>query len=92
MRILKREPARTLKIGQGWKIAGIFTGNLTRWNRDNQEYRACEVSLYQFINDGKNMPRSPRSSSFTPTSGTCGSAWKASIPACIGRSDTELNF
>ncbi|MBM4289217.1 MAG: GNAT family N-acetyltransferase [Deltaproteobacteria bacterium] len=44
--------AETMKLGHGWKIAGIFPGNFTRWRGDNQEYRACEIYLYQFINDG----------------------------------------
>jgi hypothetical protein len=51
--------ARTLKIGQGWQVAGIFPGNFTRWNGDNQEYRACEVYLYQFINEGEKYATRP---------------------------------
>lgn len=43
---------KTLKCGQGWKIAGIFPGNFTRWAGDQQEYRACEIHLYKFINEG----------------------------------------
>jgi hypothetical protein len=50
---------RTLKIGQGWKIAGISPGNFTRWNGDNQEYRAREVYMYQFINDGEKYATKP---------------------------------
>lgn len=45
--------AKTLHYAAGWKIAGIFPGNFTRWAGDNQEYRACEVYLYRFINDGQ---------------------------------------
>jgi len=43
----------TLKIGKGWRVAGIFPGNFTRWAGDQQEYRACEVHMYRFINDGE---------------------------------------
>jgi len=41
-------------INDGWKIAGIFPGNFTRWNADNQEYRGCEVHFYQFVGEGEN--------------------------------------
>ena len=51
--------ARTLKIGEGWKIAGIFPGNFTRWNGDNQEYRACEIYLYKFLNEGEKYATKP---------------------------------
>lgn len=33
----------------GFKVAGIFPGQYTRWNGDQQEYRACEVHFYKFI-------------------------------------------
>ncbi len=36
----------------GWKIAGIFPGNVTRWAGDNDEYRGCTVHFYKFINQG----------------------------------------
>ncbi len=49
----------TLKRGWGWKIAGIFPGNLTRWTGDQQEYRACEVYMYQFVNDGEKYATQP---------------------------------
>lgn len=51
--------AKTLQIGQGWQVAGIFPGNFTRWNGDNQEYRACEVYLYKFINEGEKYATKP---------------------------------
>jgi hypothetical protein len=51
--------AETLKIGRGWQVAGIFPGNFTRWNGDSQEYRACEIYLYQFINDGEKYATKP---------------------------------
>jgi hypothetical protein len=50
---------RTLKMEQGWQIAGIFPGNFTRWNGDHQEYRACEVYLYLFINGGEKYATQP---------------------------------
>jgi len=43
----------TLKWGRRWRLAGIFPGNFTRWAGGQEEYRACEVYLYQFINDGE---------------------------------------
>jgi len=51
--------AETLKLGKGWKIAGIFPGNFTRWAGDQQEYRACEIHLYKFINDGDRYASQP---------------------------------
>jgi GNAT superfamily N-acetyltransferase len=45
--------SETLKWGKGWQIAGIFPGNFTRWSGDQQEYRACEVHMYRFINQGE---------------------------------------
>lgn len=43
----------TLKWGAGWRVAGIFPGNFTRWAGGQEEYRACEVYLYKFINQGE---------------------------------------
>ncbi len=50
---------KTLKFAEGWKIAGIFPGNFTRWDGDNQEYRACEIYMYRFINDGDKYATQP---------------------------------
>jgi hypothetical protein len=50
---------KTLKFAEGWKIAGIFPGNFTRWAGDNQEYRACEIYMYRFINDGGKFATQP---------------------------------
>ena len=36
----------------GWKIAGIFPGNYTRWSGGQEEYRGCEVHFYKFLGDG----------------------------------------
>ena len=36
----------------GWKIAGIFPGNFTRWAGGQSEYRGCTVHFYRFLNDG----------------------------------------
>lgn len=49
----------TLKWGQGWKIAGIFPGNFTRWVGGQHEYRACEIHMYKFINDGEKYATQP---------------------------------
>ncbi|MBW1916826.1 MAG: hypothetical protein JRI57_02200 [Deltaproteobacteria bacterium] len=49
----------TLKWGRGWKIAGIFPGNFTRWTGNQQEYRACEIHLYKFINEGEKYATQP---------------------------------
>ncbi|RLA90708.1 MAG: hypothetical protein DRG58_01440 [Deltaproteobacteria bacterium] len=49
----------TLKWGRGWKIGGIFPGNFTRWTGDQEEYRACEIYLYKFINDGDKYATQP---------------------------------
>ena len=51
--------AETLKTASGWKVAGIFHGNFTRWAKDQQEYRACEVYMYRFINDGDKYATKP---------------------------------
>jgi len=55
--------AETLKLERGgrggWKVAGIFPGNFTRWAGDQQEYRACEVYMYRFINDGEKYATKP---------------------------------
>ena len=37
----------------GFKIAGIFPGNYTRWCGDQNEYRGCTVHMYRFINNGE---------------------------------------
>ena len=49
----------TFKRGRGWQVAGIFPGNFTRWAGDQQEYRACEVHLYQFVNEGEKYATRP---------------------------------
>lgn len=51
--------AETLKREWGWQLAGIFPGNFTRWTKDQQEYRACEVHMYRFINDGEKYATKP---------------------------------
>jgi len=37
----------------GWKIAGIFPGNFTRWAGGTTEYRGCTVHFYRLLNDGE---------------------------------------
>ncbi len=49
----------TLGWGTGWRIAGIFPGNFTRWAGDQQEYRACEIYLYRFIKEGEKFATRP---------------------------------
>ena len=46
---------RTQKLmdDHGFKIWGIFPGNMVRWSHDQKCYRACEVHYYKFINDGE---------------------------------------
>ncbi len=51
--------AKTLELGEGWKVAGIFPGNFTRWAGGQEEYRACEIYLYKFINQGERYATQP---------------------------------
>ncbi len=37
----------------GFKIWGIFPGNVVRWSHDQKCYRACEVHYYKFVNHGE---------------------------------------
>jgi len=43
----------------GWKVAGIFPGNYTRWAGGGKEYRACTVHFYRFINNGERYATMP---------------------------------
>jgi len=43
----------------GWKIAGIFPGNYTRWAGDKKEYRGCTVHFYRFLNGGEKYSTAP---------------------------------
>lgn len=43
----------------GWKIAGIFPGNFTRWAGENHEYRGCTIHFYRFLNDGEKYSNLP---------------------------------
>jgi hypothetical protein len=43
----------------GWKIAGIFPGQVTRWNGDNLEYRGCTVHFYKFLGDAEKFATKP---------------------------------
>lgn len=49
----------TLKWGRRWRLAGIFPGAFTRWAGGQEEYRACVVYLYQFINAGEEVASKP---------------------------------
>ena len=37
----------------GFKVWGIFPGNMIRWSHAQKCYRACEVHYYKFVNDGE---------------------------------------
>lgn len=43
----------------GWKIAGIFPGNFTRWAGGSQEYRGCTIHFYRFLNNGEKFSNLP---------------------------------
>jgi hypothetical protein len=40
-------------IDGGWRIAGIFPGNFTRWQGEGAEYRGCEVYFYRFVGEAE---------------------------------------
>ena len=43
----------------GWKIAGIFPGNFTRWAGGDKEYRGCTIHFYRFLNNGDKYSTKP---------------------------------
>jgi hypothetical protein len=43
----------------GWKIAGIFPGNFTRWAGNEKEYRGCTIHFYRFLNNGDKISTKP---------------------------------
>lgn len=43
----------------GWKIAGIFPGNFTRWAGGEKEYRSCTIHFYRFLNNGDKVSTTP---------------------------------
>ena len=43
----------------GWKIAGIFPGNFTRWAGGTNEYRGCTIHFYRFLNGGERFSNPP---------------------------------
>ncbi len=43
----------------GWKVAGIFPGNMTRWSGGQREYRGCTVHFYRLINGGDRFATQP---------------------------------
>ena len=43
----------------GWKIAGIFPGNFTRFAGGQKEYRACTIHFYRFLNGGEKYSTLP---------------------------------
>jgi hypothetical protein len=46
-------------IGGGWKIAGIFPGNLIRCNDEGEECRGCTVHFYKFVGKGDRYVTKP---------------------------------
>lgn len=48
-----------LMENHGFKIWGIFPGNMIRWSRDQKCYRACEVHYYKLINNGDKYSTRP---------------------------------
>jgi len=56
-------------IKGGWKIAGIFPGNFTRWNGGTQEYRGCAVQFYQFVGEGEKYATKPEEWHLAPEAG-----------------------
>jgi hypothetical protein len=51
--------AETLKMEKGWRVGGIFPGNFTRRAGGQQEYRAGEVYMFRFINEGDKYATKP---------------------------------
>ncbi|MHA2275262.1 MAG: hypothetical protein ACXAC2_05825 [Candidatus Kariarchaeaceae archaeon] len=43
----------------GWKIAGIFPGQVTRWASGNKGYRGCTVHFYKFVGDAEKYVTKP---------------------------------
>lgn len=43
----------------GWKVAGIFPGQFTRWCGGNSEYRGCTVHFYKLIGDAEKFSTKP---------------------------------
>lgn len=43
----------------GWKVAGIFPGQYTRWSYDQEEYRGCVVHFYKLINNADEISTQP---------------------------------
>lgn len=43
----------------GWKLAGIFPGQYTRWCGSNNEYRGCTVHFYKFLGEAEKYSSRP---------------------------------
>ena len=43
----------------GWKLAGIFPGQYTRWCGGNNEYRGCTVHFYKLVGDAEKYSSKP---------------------------------
>lgn len=56
---------RIIGLG-GWRVAGIFPGNFTRWQGGNREYRGCTVHVYRFVGEGEAYATRPEEWSLLP--------------------------
>ena len=43
----------------GFKVAGIFPGQYTRWCGNDEEYRACEIHFYKFLGNAEDYATQP---------------------------------
>ena len=43
----------------GWKLAGIFPGQYTRWCGGNNEYRGCTIHFYKLVGDAEKYSSKP---------------------------------
>jgi len=43
----------------GWKLAGIFPGQYTRWCNGNNEYRGCTIHFYKLTGDAEKYTSQP---------------------------------
>jgi hypothetical protein len=50
----------------GWKLAGIFPGQYTRWSHDQEEYRGCTVHFYKLIGGSQKITSPPENWQLLP--------------------------
>lgn len=53
-------------IRGGWRIAGIFPGNFTRWKGGQQEYRGCAVHCYRYVGEAEEYATRPEEWTLAP--------------------------